>query len=101
MQKTVKKKMDFTLQLTIHLTAQSRDALKGTFDRARKDGLSDLPKYAQKGAFKIALKGALELHLLLHLWMQSLIHTSMQNGIKMALDGGLNFGFEWTLQSFL
>ena len=46
MQKTVKKKMDFTLQLTIHLTVQSRDALKGTFDRARKDGLSDLPKYA-------------------------------------------------------
>ena len=57
----MKKKMHFKLQLMIHLTVESRDAL------------SDLSKNVQKSACEVALTGvlavALEFHLRLRLLM--------------------------------
>ena len=58
MNKNLKKKMNFTLQLMIHLIVQSRGAPEGIFDGALKDALSNLHKYAQVGACEVALKGA-------------------------------------------
>ena len=52
--------MHFKLQLIIHLTVESRGAIKVTFDGAPKDDLSDLHKGAQEGAFEVAMQGALE-----------------------------------------
>ena len=90
-----------------HLTDQVRGETEATFDGAPKDALSDLHKYAQKGACENALKGAFEvsltLHLCLHLLMQWLMHKCVQNGsynsgpdatLKGELDGRLNIGFE-------
>ena len=48
--KNVKKKMHFTLQLMIHLTIQSRGALRDISDAAPKEALSDLHKDAQEDA---------------------------------------------------
>ena len=65
MTKNVKKKMHFTLQVMIHLTVQSRGALKYA--------LSGLYECAQEGACEFALKGALEVALKLHLWSVALV----------------------------
>ena len=73
MQKNVKKKMHFTLQLMIHLIVQSRGAPKCKFDGAPKHALRDLHKDAQKGACQVALKGAREVAVALHLWFHLLM----------------------------
>ena len=80
MYKNVKEKMNFILQLMIHLAVKSRGAPEGTFEGAPNDALTNLHKDAEESAFEVALKGALEVALELHLWfhllMQSLIINS-------------------------
>ena len=61
MHKYVKKKMDFTLHLMIHLTVQSRGAPEAIFYRTPKDALRLM------GACEVSLKGILEVALELHL----------------------------------
>ena len=46
----VKEKMNFMLQLMIHLTVQSRVAPEGTLESAPNEGLSNFNKDAQEGA---------------------------------------------------
>ena len=54
MYKNVKEKMNFILQLMIHLTVQSRGAPKGTHEAAPNDAPASLHKDAQEGAFEVA-----------------------------------------------
>ena len=46
----VKEKMNFMLQLMIHLTVQSRVAPEGTLESAPNEALSNFNKDAQEGA---------------------------------------------------